>query len=556
MEWIKSPYTNMIERQKSFVGSTYDIPNYTENDNLPEIANLQLLAKEVIQSLTRSNIVIYGDYDVDGIMSSGILYKALIFLSNMAENITGYEASKIELLIPDRFQNGYGFQPASAEKIKNSIVILVDNGITANDAVALANENGNRVFVLDHHEPGRILPPAEIIVDPHAIKGEFDVYCAAGLAYRLVREMINDAVFQDYIPEDTKKQALTEFLYMAAVATVADVVPLLWENRPIVKEGLKQIPPYWKAVTETLLGQDKKDTLHETDVSFKIAPAINAAGRLGELTSDMVKSLVTDRNEAKKIADELVYLNTIRKSEKSKALKEVSDKVPNLPVCVIQSENVHAGVVGIVAGQLSDKEHKPVFVFGPVADGNLTGSARAPKDTVHLKKLLDEVNEKKPGLLLKWGGHESAAGVTIREEDLHEFEDLVNELGKYDPSEQKAVYDFVLTNENWLDVYNGLHSFGPFGEGNPPPVLMFECTPGPQDVSMIGKGETVKIRVGLNELIGFGMGKTFPHAKTLRCFGTLEVNDFRGGKQLQLNLRDIVPIENQFQGILKTKIAI
>ena len=550
-KWTKSCYASMVDRQNSIPGATYDIPDYENAEKLPRIPKLRMLAKVLISRLVERHIVIVGDYDADGVMSMGIMLKGLIYLTRVAESLTNKKASTIELVVPDRFTDGYGFQIEQAQKIKDSVILLLDNGISQNDAIQVAVDNNNEVFVVDHHEPGETLPKANIIVNPHAVKGgEFDDFCAAGLSYRLIRAMFEDPSLG--IKPEVIREAMEEFLFMAAIATVADVVSMIYENRVIVKNGLKKVPDHWKTITYTLLGQ-KKDSLNEVDVSFNIAPAINAAGRLGKLDADFVYKLITEKDTAQ-IADDMLYMNTLRKEETKKAMKEFGD-LSNLDdscfVYVAQKEDIHAGVVGIVAGQISDKISRPVFIFGPEKDGMVTGSARAPKNTIHLKILLDKINQEKPGLLVKYGGHEGAAGVTVKKECLAEFETLTNTYGKYEKVEEEEVYDFELPNDgnapDWNTVYNGIASFGPFGEMNPPPVLKYTCTCRPQDISFIGKGETLKIRSGMNEILGFGMGKRISGniSQTLECYGVLGINNYKGGRIVQMKLVDVVPVEKK-----------
>ena len=548
MNWVKSKFSTLEERQKSIPGSLYAIPNYISAKVLPKIENLSKMAKSISEHMIEKSIIIVGDYDVDGIMSTGIMLKTLKFLCEAASKVSGKAASTVDFMIPDREIDGYGFNENQADQIKDSLILLLDNGIVQYEAIRKAKENGNTVYVVDHHQPGETLPDADLIVNPHAVSGgEFNEYCAAGLSYRLAREIFSQPWVSAYVVEGPVNALLEELLFMAAVATVADVVPVLNENRVIIQEGMKKIPPHWENICFVLMNT-KKSYLNEGDIAYKIAPAINALSRMGRLDKAIIEELMF-AEDTEHVADTMQSLNVRRKEETEKAMKSLVMPDKSVKVVVVQSENVTQGIAGIIAGRLCDKESKPVFMFGPEQNGLITGSARAEKGTVHLKNLLDKVNASYPGLIEKYGGHEAAAGVSIRRERLEEFVHAVNAIADYEPIATKT-YDFELPEGNWKGVYEAIQEYAPYGEGNPSPMLHFRCTPNPKEIAVMKK-EHLKVYQGNNECVGFGLARKYDPAQegALNLYGTLQLNEYRGGLSIQFNAIDVEQEEPQKNGL-------
>lgn len=550
MKYVKSKFATLKERQESIPGATYEIPEYstTSTDNLPEIGGLNDLAGILLDAVTENNIVIYGDYDVDGIMSVGIMWRALLMLSNIASSITGKSPSKITAMVPDRFNEGYGFQTEQAGMIQNSIILLLDNGISSNDGIATARKNGNKVYVVDHHERGADLPDADLIVNPHAVPGSrFDNYCAAGLCYRLMRRMFE--LLSAHIDPAAMKAGLDESLFMAALATVADVVPMLYENRIIVREGMKAIPERWQTVIDTLLMTHKK-VLEEGDIAYKIAPAINAVSRLGELDNDFLNALFFDRNMTY-IADILCNANDRRKMLTDEAKAVLTEFPEEDQILVLQSETIHRGISGIIAGYVSEKQGKPTIMFGPETNGEYVGSARAPKGTVHLKQLLDEVSTISPDLIVRYGGHECAAGLTIKKEKLDELRLLLNMIGLYESLNQETVvYDYDLQeDDNWFKIYEGISKYGPYGAENPAPLVRITRRVRPENVRLLKK-LSLKFSVdGYYEVLGFNMADKCCRSgdAVYDGIGTLQINTYKNGRNAQLNLKalNVTPVEEE-----------
>ena len=548
MGWVKSVFKTLAERQATIPGAMYELDRYEDMETpLPRIANLNELASALTERLVgKRKIVLFGDYDVDGIMSIIIMMKALRFLGRFAESVSGKPASVVSIDVPDRETEGYGFSVSHAEKLHDCVVLLLDNGIVQYEAIQMAKDNNCEVYVVDHHQPGSTLPGADIIVNPHAIAGgEFDNYCAAGLSYRLARAMFCEKWVASVVPSWAVAEAMHEFLFMAALATVADIVPMLYENRVIVKEGMKSIPDHWKTICYCLMDSEKP-SLNEGDIAYKIAPAINAVGRLGELNAAFIEELATAK-DTEPIGARLQVLNNERKNLTREVLRNLKITRPEDKVIVVQDNCIPGGIAGIVAGHLVEKYEKPVFVFGPVADGQITGSARSCNGIVHLKNILDKLDVIAPGMLVRYGGHESAAGVTIPFERLSEFTDIINSLTEYAPVKEK-VYDFDLVNPDdpegkpydLFDVYDGTRKFAPYGEGNPAPILRYVANVSTKDIRFMGTGkEHLKLTLGNYEAVAFNMAnKVDSKNPSFELYGTLQLNEFRGSCRVQLNVVD------------------
>lgn len=554
--WKKRNVSSMDELLQSRPGATYDLHDYRQlpSRDLPVIINLRETAEALTSSLLDNRILLVCDYDTDGIMSGGIMLKVLNFLASEAARVRGGTPSSISLTVPDRFRDGYGFQPRHAEEIRSGIIVLLDNGISQHEAIRIARENGNAVYVVDHHLPGSTLPNADRIIDPWAFPGEFREYCAAGLCYRLAREMLDADWVRENIAPELVQTARDEFLFMAAVATVADIVPMLNENRLIVREGLRFIPSFWKKAVCRLCDEDK-DSLTEEDVSFRVSPAINSIGRLGKLTSEWIQEFILDGADRRaELAEELYAMNEQRKqltAQAQEAAEEIirQDQEQDAPALVIQSDCFHPGIVGIVAGRLSEMYSRPVFVFGPAVNGELTGSGRSKDNPVNLMELLDYVKSGTDAVL-RCGGHKSAAGVTIRADRLDFFVQAVKEYafsledGYEKPDE---FYDFILDeNDDWFRVYQDIRRYAPFGEGNPEPVFMCRFTPIPGYCRVMGRDHFRVRNLSEQDAVGFGLLQRYrevENASVLRLYGTLTPNRYCGGLYIQFLVRDLESAE-------------
>lgn len=510
-------------------------------DQLDEAA--ALIKEKIAQNET---ITVIADYDADGICSAAIMYLALKAISNKEPVIR----------LPKRFSEGYGLSEKIVDEINEGLLITVDNGIAAIDAIKKAKDKGLTVIVTDHHLPieSGELPVADILIDPNAIpnSADFNGYCGAGLAYKLSLKLL---------PEDHK--LCPKLLSLAAIATVADVMPLISENRLIVKNGLEAMTTYKGRTTG--LGAllevcclDKHITAK--NIGFKIGPVLNAPGRLfddGATKSFELLSYNSEIYRAKTMAEELNNYNEDRKELKKKGLEILHQNISDnclygeVPLCIYQPD-LPEGLVGIYAGSLAEEYKTPCFVFtNAEEEGVLKGSGRS-YGGVHLKNLLDSASD----LLYKYGGHAEAAGVSVLEENFEKMkESFFENIPEMEPETDNLYYDLEITANDIPATLAELEKFAPFGEGNPEIVFCikdFMLSPSQYGFykTMGADGQTIKLFGAKANAIGFGMLPNYiklEEPKTLTLAGTLAQNFFLGKAENQVELIDFQAVITQIK---------
>jgi single-stranded-DNA-specific exonuclease len=413
-------------------------------------------------------IEIHGDYDVDGVTSTVVLYKAL----ELAGAQPGWH-------IPHRLHDGYGMQPGAVEEAATRgarLIISVDNGIRAGEAIRRANELGIDVIVTDHHLPEAELPPALAVINPNRTDCSYPNpnLCGAGVAFKLAHAILARMEW----PVRKLDRVLESFLKLVALATVADIVPLTGENRIIVKHGLNGLGDVRNPGLRALLDAGGFGTRlpDATEVGFRIAPAINASGRMDSAGHAVRMFLTDDIEEANRIARDLFALNLERQTAERAIVKEILDRCLETPVTgqdaalVIWGEGWHRGVVGIVASRVVERFHRPAVVLG-VEDGVAHGSGRSI-DAFHLLEALEGMRD----LFTKFGGHAHAAGLTLPQSALEKFRERLRKWAaeRLTPEdlvptvEIDAMIDFSEINDN---LWRALERIAPFGMGNPRPLF-------------------------------------------------------------------------------------
>jgi len=416
----------------------------------------------------REPIEIHGDYDVDGVTSTVVLKKAL----ELAGADSGWH-------IPHRLHDGYGMQPVAVEDAARRgirLIISVDNGIRAVAAIARANELGVDVIVTDHHLPEAELPPALAVINPNRTDCSYPNpnLCGAGVAFKLAHAILAGAGW----PTARLHRVLESFLKLVAIATVADIVPLTGENRVIVKHGLSGLSdvrnPGLRALLNAAGFADRVPDAVE--VGFRIAPAINASGRMDSAGQAVRMFLTDDREEADRIARELFALNAERQTAERSIVKEIFDRCVETPVTdadaalVLWGEGWHRGVVGIVAARVVERFHRPAIVLG-VENGVAQGSGRSI-EAFHLLEALEGMRE----LFTKFGGHAHAAGLTLPESSLADFRVRLRGWAaeRLTPEDMQptveidAVIEFGEVNDA---LWSALEQIAPFGMGNRQPLF-------------------------------------------------------------------------------------
>jgi single-stranded-DNA-specific exonuclease len=416
----------------------------------------------------REPIEIHGDYDVDGVTSTVVLKKAL--------ELAGIEAG---WHIPHRLRDGYGMQPAAVEEAASRgarLIVSVDNGIRAEAAIRRANELGVDVIVTDHHLPENALPPAVAIINPNRADCSYPNpnLCGAGVAFKFAHAILSGLGW----PVAKLHRVLESLLKLVAIATVADIVPLTGENRVIVKHGLSGLREVRNHGLRALLAAAGfADRVPDAgEVGFRIAPAINASGRMDSAGHAVRMFLTDDPEEATRIARELFALNVERQTAERAIVKEIFDRCLETPVAdgdaalVLWGEGWHRGVVGIVASRVVEKFHRPAIVLG-VEDGVAQGSGRSIK-AFHLLDALESMRE----LFTKFGGHAHAAGLTLPAASLEAFRDRLRAYaaGALTPDDLRhvvevdSVIDFSEINDA---LWSALERLAPFGMDNRRPLF-------------------------------------------------------------------------------------
>ncbi|HUN55543.1 MAG TPA: single-stranded-DNA-specific exonuclease RecJ [Smithella sp.] len=488
-------------------------------------------------------IVIYGDYDADGITSVVILYK---FIKELTPHINYY--------IPDRVQEGYGLKIPAIDKFKDnnvSLLITVDCGISDVDQIAHAQSIGIDTIVLDHHEISGLLPPAVASINPNREDCAFPFkgLAGVGIAYNFLialRGSLNKEGFW----KDRTHPNLKEYLDIVTLGTIGDMAPLIDENRIFVKIGLDLISesqrPGIKALKE-ISGVDNQ-TIDSFKASFSLIPRINAAGRIAS-PLDAVKLLLTDdMAEARVLSEKLDSYNRQRQLMEKKILNEIVEKISNNDVIekmsafVFASDKWHPGVIGIVASRLVELFNRPAFVIS-LNNGVGKGSGRSVSDF----NIYKGIQQCAP-LLLSYGGHYHAAGISIKEENIDAFAGLLDEITRQsfaspEPSSPIMIDSECHISDINLNLIQQMDILAPFGSKNPEPLLYARNI---QVSSLVVVGNShLKMCVNSNgtslDSIWFNMGKHINalDGANIDIVFTPQINNWNGSPSIQLKLKDI-----------------
>ena len=501
----------------------------------------------------QSHILIVGDFDADGATSTATLMQGL--------SMFGFK--HLDYLIPDRFSLGYGLSPALAEQIvqiKPDLVITVDNGISCIVGIDILKAVGIKVLVTDHHLQGEQLPNADAIVNPNRHECDFPSKSIAGVGvafYLLIalRSTMRDlGYFEQQSPPN-----LANLLDIVALGTVADVVALDANNRTLVHQGLARIRsgktrPGITALIE--VANRNAARLSASDFGFSLAPRLNAAGRLDDMSLGIACLLSTDINQARSIASELDSLNFARReieqgmqAQAQAVLDRLAFNDDNIPdaICLFQ-DDWHQGVIGILAGRLKEKYHRPTVIFAGGENGEIKGSCRSIEG-LHMRDLLEGLNTADPHLINKFGGHAMAAGLSINEQHFNDFKKAFDAAVSAQLSEESkrciVFTDGELPNDCFtMEFAQLLKQSGPWGQQFPEPVFehTFEIIQqrivGEKHLKLVLKHQSGR----LVDAIAFGIDvKEWPdtEAKFVKLAYQLDINEFRGKFTLQLIVREL-----------------
>jgi single-stranded-DNA-specific exonuclease len=503
-------------------------------------------------------ILIVGDFDADGATGTAVAIRGL---RSMGANNVGFR-------VPDRFEFGYGLSVALVDTIQDDppdVLVTVDAGISSIDGVARAAELGCKVIVTDHHLPGDVLPAAEAIVNPNCHGDAFPSKSLAGVGVvfyllTVLRQVLRE---RDWFTYPRQEPNLADLLDLVALGTVADLVKLDENNRILVRQGIERIRAgHCSTGLLALLRLGNRDYRHlvASDLAFAVAPRLNAAGRLEDMSVGIRCLLTDDRDEAMALATELDTLNHQRKARQSSMQSDAIEQVrvllarlegADLPAAVcLYDENWHQGIVGLVASRIKDTVHRPVIVFAPEAEGStvLKGSARSIRN-LHIRDALARVDALHPHMIDAFGGHAMAAGLTLDADQLGPFERAFEEsVGFF--MQDKSFESEILTDGQLapddinLAFAEQLRELEPWGQGFPEPLFEGRFTV--LEHRVVG-GAHLKMRVspvdgqaGIDAIAFNRLPEDLPSGANVHLVYKLDVNRFRGRKTCQLVVEQLL----------------
>lgn len=505
-----------------------------------------------------SRIMVVGDFDADGATSTALTVLALRSMGGAA----------VDYLVPNRFEDGYGLSPEVVEQAAArgaELIVTVDNGISSHAGVDLAHAKGMQVLVTDHHLPGETLPAAEAIVNPNLRGCGFPSKSLAGVGVAFYLMLALRARLRDSGWFEQRALAmpnLAELLDLVALGTVADVVPLDANNRILVYQGLNRIRagkcrPGIRALLE-VANRDARQ-LAANDLGFALGPRLNAAGRLDDMSIGVALLLSDDIAQARMLANDLDALNQTRREieqgmqvEALQLCDQLERTSTELPYgLAMYHPEWHQGVVGILASRIKERFHRPVIAFAPAGDGILKGSGRSVPG-LHMRDALERLDMLNPGLMMKFGGHAMAAGLSLEEAKFDEFRQRFGELvGEWlDPAMLEGVIwsdGELAMQELSLTTAELLREGGPWGQAFPEPT--FDGKFRILQQRLVGE-KHLKLMVEplgggpLLDGIAFNVDTTLwpdSSVREVELAYKLDVNEFRGNRNVQLLIQHLWP---------------
>jgi single-stranded-DNA-specific exonuclease len=520
---------------KTFFRPTIDLlyDPFLMKDMTPGAERLALAIRK------NEKVLVYGDYDVDGTTATACLHT---FLKEFGVDADYY--------IPHRFKEGYGINPDGIEYARSigaNLIVSVDCGITAiNEAVEI-KESGMDLIICDHHTVGDHIPDAVAVLDPKRPDCDypFDGLSGAGVGFKLIQGTLKKLGLPDSIAY--------KFLDLVAISIASDIVPIIDENRILMKAGLQMIHNTPRVGIKALLELIKMpvEDITTSKIVFSIGPRINAAGRMGDATTAVKLMIAESYDEARSLAKELESINIRRRDKDSTTMDEALEQIDEdldmdeISTLVLYKHDWHLGVIGIVASRLVDMFHRPAIMLSNV-DGKVKGSARSIKGF----NIYDAMKECED-LLEQFGGHEFAAGLTLEEKNLSEFRRRINQIAyqglsgtKFEP--ELSIDSVLDLNEIDMKFWKLLAQFKPFGPANLRPIFVSEDVKVVGVPTVVGNGHLkMKVRQedsGVFDVIGFNMHEYLPSVRGGDPFDiayVLEENNWNGRRTLQMRLKDI-----------------
>ena len=495
-----------------------------------------------IENAKKNNekITIYGDYDADGITSIAILYKHL--------SLMGFE---VDYYVPDRIQEGYGVNRDALDKIKSNgtkVLITVDTGITAIEETEYAREIGMDIIITDHHECKENIPDAYAAIDPKRkdCTYPFKNLAGVGVAFKLIQALDKESSIEDL---------MDKYADLICLGTVADISPLVDENRILVTEGLKRFKTTENIGLRSLLDVSitNNKPITTSTIGYIIAPRINASGRLGCASRSVEMFLTDDKKVAHELAESLCEENTLRQQTEQQMFAEALEyieknpQVKNDKVLIIPHNNWHHGIVGIVSSKITDKFYKPSILFA--IDGDEAKGSGRSIGGYNLFEALESCSN----LLEKFGGHELAAGLSIKTENIEKFREEINKCAEEKIDELTMaptipVDAVIKPSYITLETVDEINRLQPFGVDNPAPVFAVRNIK-IHKISTMSENKHLRMTLLKDDkfldAVGFGMGEYYNCLKEgdfIEVAFGLDINDYKGYKNVQLILKDIKPM--------------
>lgn len=484
----------------------------------------------------KEKVLIYGDYDVDGITSVTVLKS---FLEE--------RGLKVDEYIPNRLDEGYGLNRAAVEKIANekyTLMITVDCGISAIEEVKYANELGIEVIVTDHHEPGEKLPEAIAVVDAKRKDNQYPFrnLAGVGVVFKLTQAISKKLGLEE--------KEFLKYLDIVCIGTISDIVPLVDENRVIVKLGLRLVEQTRNLGLRTILQASGYQKVDSTTISFGIAPRINACGRMGHQEEALKLFLSTDRNEVNELAEKLNEYNRQRQEKEKQIFLEALEKIKKEAInedsiMVIDGENWHHGVIGIVASKITEMYFKPSILLCYEGDEGKGSGRSIPGFDLH------EALTKCEDSLEKFGGHSMAIGLSVKKDKLDELRKKLDAIAKEKQIDKivpilKIDAQVDLKDIN-MQIVESLKQLEPFGEENKVPLFVFKNLK-IDSIRALSEGKHIKLTLrqdnqNLINAMGFNLGELtndYRIGDKVDIVGSLEINKFNGEESIQILLKDMM----------------
>lgn len=498
--------------------------------------DMKIAVDRILKAIeTKEKVAIYGDYDADGITSSTVLKR---FLSER-----GLDA---DIYIPNRLNEGYGLNEKAIKEIaqtNHTLIITVDCGITGNKEIELAKTLKIDTVVTDHHEPTEELPKALAVVDCKRKdnKYPFSELAGVGVAFKLIQAIS--------IKLGIREEEYLKYLDLVCVGTISDIVPLKDENRTISKLGLRLVKQTKNIGLKVLLNSMGYQKIDSNTISFGVAPRINACGRMGHEKEALELFLTNSIQEAEKITQRLNEYNLERQQIEKRIFDEVEEIIQkseekNLPCIVLEKENWHHGVIGIVSSKITDMYFKPSILMS--IEGDIAKGSGRSIPGFDLHEALENCKEE----IEQFGGHSMAVGVTVKKANFDKFKNKFEEYAREkDISKITPILNIdekITLKDITIKDIRDLELLEPFGEGNKPPIFQINNVK-IDSIRSLSQGKHLKMEIkdqnSSIQAIGFNLGNLANDYKIedkINIAGTLEINNYNGRENIQINIRDVM----------------